>query len=75
MEQVQSDADANKQSGKAQHVRKRKKQYYKRIRQQMEFYFGDSNLSKDRYLNKLIATNPCTCSEKNEPFTSIGSCN
>lgn len=75
MEQVQSDADANKQSGKAQHVRKRKKQYYKRIRQQMEFYFGDSNLSKDRYLNKLIATNPCKCFEKNEPFTSIGSCN
>lgn len=59
IEQVQSDTEANKQSGKTQHVRKRKKQYYKRIRQQMEFYFGDSNLSKDRYLNKLIAINPC----------------
>lgn len=71
MEQVQSDADAdaNKQSGKVQHVRKRKKQYYKRIRQQMEFYFGDSNLSKDRYLNKLIATNPCTYFEKNKSLT------
>lgn len=69
MEQVQSDADANKQSGKTQHVRKRKKQYYKRIRQQMEFYFGDSNLSKDRYLNKLIAINPCTYFSKNESFT------
>lgn len=74
MEQVQSDVDANKQSGKAQHVRKRKKQYYKRIRQQMEFYFGDSNLSKDRYLNKLIATNPCTYFEENASFTLIGLC-
>lgn len=71
MEQVQSDADANKQSGKSQHVRKRKKQYYKRIRQQMEFYFGDSNLSKDRYLNKLIAINPCTYFSKNESFTYL----
>lgn len=59
MEQNQSDSDANKQSGKAQHARRRKRQFYKRIRQQMEFYFGDSNLSKDRYLNKLINLNPC----------------
>lgn len=39
--------------------RKRKKQYYKTIRQQMEFYFGDANLSKDRFLNKMIAADPC----------------
>lgn len=39
--------------------RKRKKQYYNTIRKQMEFYFGDANLSKDRFLNKLIATDPC----------------
>lgn len=59
MEQNQSEIDANEQSRKA-HVRKRKKQYFNRIRQQMEFYFGDANLSKDRYLNKLLAVNPCT---------------
>lgn len=63
MEPTKPDTDTNKQSGKAQHVRKRKKQYYKRIRQQMEFYFGDSNLSKDGYLNKLIAVNPSSYSQ------------
>lgn len=59
MEQHQSEMDSSKQGGKP-HVRKRKKQYYNRIRQQMEFYFGDANLSKDRFLNKLLAINPCT---------------
>lgn len=39
--------------------RKRKKQYYNTIRQQMEFYFGDANLCKDRFLNKMIAADPC----------------
>lgn len=38
--------------------RKRKKQIYNAIRQQMEFYFGDANLSKDRFLKKLIADDP-----------------
>lgn len=59
MDENQSDADASKQAGKLQHSRKRKKQYYNRIRQQMEFYFGDSNLSRDRFLGKLVAENPC----------------
>lgn len=46
-------------TGKGQQHRKRKKQYFNAIRQQMEFYFGDANLSKDRFLNKLLATDPC----------------
>lgn len=50
--------DVNKEGGKV-YPRKRKKQYYNRIRHQMEFYFGDANLSKDRFLNKLLAVNPC----------------
>lgn len=50
--------EVNKEEGKA-HSRKRKKQYYNRIRHQMEFYFGDANLSKDRFLNKLLAINEC----------------
>ncbi|XP_031617048.1 la-related protein 7 [Contarinia nasturtii] len=58
MEQPQCDIDATKQAGKIQNSRKRKKQYFNRIRQQMEFYFGDSNLSKDRFLSKLMAENP-----------------
>lgn len=45
-------------SKQSQH-RKRKKQYFNAIRQQMEFYFSDANLTKDRFLKKQIATDPC----------------
>ncbi|KAJ8915852.1 hypothetical protein NQ315_004666 [Exocentrus adspersus] len=38
--------------------RHRKKQLYNSILHQMEFYFSDSNLSKDRYLSQLISENP-----------------
>ncbi|XP_052068212.1 la-related protein 7-like isoform X7 [Mytilus californianus] len=34
--------------------RKRMKALYGRIKQQMEFYFSDSNLSRDRYMKKQI---------------------
>lgn len=39
--------------------RKRKKHYFNAIRKQMEFYFGDANLTKDRFLRKLIDKDPC----------------
>lgn len=42
----------------AKRYRKRKKQKLKEICQQMEFYFSDANLSKDRFLNQLIAKDP-----------------
>uniref|UniRef100_A0A1I8PJM9 Uncharacterized protein n=1 Tax=Stomoxys calcitrans TaxID=35570 RepID=A0A1I8PJM9_STOCA len=38
--------------------RKRKKHYYNGLRAQMEFYFGDANLSKDRFLKQLIDKDP-----------------
>ncbi|EFA00619.1 la-related protein 7 [Tribolium castaneum] len=38
--------------------RHRKKQLYNSILQQMEFYFSDSNLTKDRFLSQLIKENP-----------------
>uniref|UniRef100_A0A1B0FQW8 La-related protein 7 n=1 Tax=Glossina morsitans morsitans TaxID=37546 RepID=A0A1B0FQW8_GLOMM len=38
--------------------RKRKKHYFNAIRKQMEFYFGDANLTKDRFLRKLIDKDP-----------------
>ncbi|XP_017769733.1 PREDICTED: la-related protein 7 [Nicrophorus vespilloides] len=37
--------------------RQRKKQLYNSILKQMEFYFSDSNLSKDRFLMQLINQN------------------
>lgn len=45
--------------GPTKKPRKRKKQIYNLIRLQMEFYFSDANLSKDRFLKKLIAEDPC----------------
>lgn len=39
--------------------RHRKKQLYSSILQQMEFYFSDSNLTKDRFLSQLIQKDPC----------------
>lgn len=38
--------------------RHRKKQLYNSIMQQMEFYFSDSNLSKDKFLLPLVEKNP-----------------
>lgn len=38
--------------------RHRKKHLYNTILHQMEFYFSDSNLSKDRFLSQLISTDP-----------------
>ncbi|KAL1122001.1 hypothetical protein AAG570_003408 [Ranatra chinensis] len=37
--------------------RSRKKQLYQSILKQMEFYFSDANLSKDRFLHKLLEEN------------------
>lgn len=45
--------------GSFKKVRHRKKQLYKSIRNQMEFYFSDANLTKDRFLGKLIMQDPC----------------
>lgn len=39
--------------------RKRKRHHFNAIRAQMEFYFGDANLSKDRYLKQLMDKDPC----------------
>lgn len=39
--------------------RHRKKLLYNSILQQMEFYFSDSNLSKDRFLSQFISESPC----------------
>lgn len=41
--------------------RLRKKALHAAILKQMEFYFSDANLSKDRYLSELLKKNPCKC--------------
>lgn len=38
--------------------RHRKKQLYTSILQQMEFYFSDSNLTKDRFLSQQLEYSP-----------------
>lgn len=39
--------------------RKRKRHLFNAIRGQMEFYFGDANLSKDRFLRRYVEKDPC----------------
>lgn len=39
--------------------RHRKKLLYKTVCEQMEFYFSDANLSKDRFLCQLVENDPC----------------
>nr|CAD7408412.1 unnamed protein product [Timema cristinae] len=38
--------------------RHRKKQLYQDLRAQMEFYFSDSNLTKDRFMGQLLQNSP-----------------
>lgn len=44
--------------------RQRNKQRRNAIRQQLEFYFSDSNLAKDRFLSQLIKKSPDSCKLK-----------
>ncbi|KAH9629698.1 hypothetical protein HF086_001511 [Spodoptera exigua] len=39
-------------------IRHRKKQLYDNILKQMEFYFSDANLTKDRFLGDLVKSDP-----------------
>jgi La-related protein 7 len=39
-------------------IRPRKKKLYEDILTQMEFYFSDANLTKDRFLGDLVKNNP-----------------
>ncbi|CAG5114523.1 unnamed protein product [Candidula unifasciata] len=44
--------------GKKKNPRRRTKHLIQAVIDQMEFYFGDSNLSKDRYLRQVIDSSP-----------------
>lgn len=49
----------NKSSASHGKPRLRKKALHASILKQMEFYFSDANLSKDRFLSELLKINPC----------------
>ncbi|XP_067639755.1 la-related protein 7 [Eurosta solidaginis] len=55
--QVAAEAAGDISDGAKKH-RKRKRHHYNAIRALMEFYFGDANLTKDRYLKQLIDKDP-----------------
>ncbi|CAG0883923.1 unnamed protein product [Darwinula stevensoni] len=48
--------DAGK-SEERRRIRKRKKQLFRQLRQQIEFYFSEPNLSKDKYMMELMHGN------------------
>lgn len=61
------------ESSPRKRIRHRKKQLYDNILKQMEFYFSDANLSKDRFLGDLVKRNPYVPIELFLKFNKIGS--
>lgn len=57
-----TDPATKHESNPRKRVRHRKKQLYENVMKQMEFYFSDANLSKDRFLGDLV---------KNDPFVPL----
>lgn len=52
--------DGNKEHhGSNKKIRIQKKQFYIKLANQMEFYFSPSNLSKDRFLSKMLTEDSC----------------
>lgn len=52
------DEELKHDSSPRKRVRHRKKQLYENILKQMEFYFSDANLSKDRFLGEQVKNGP-----------------
>lgn len=50
--------DAKQEQSPRKRIRHRKKQLYENIMKQMEFYFSDANLTKDRFLGELVKKDP-----------------
>ncbi|KAG6445679.1 hypothetical protein O3G_MSEX004079 [Manduca sexta] len=52
------DQDQKHEHNPRKRIRHRKKQLYENILKQMEFYFSDANLNKDRFLGDLVNIDP-----------------
>ncbi|KAJ8721665.1 hypothetical protein PYW07_002440 [Mythimna separata] len=52
------DQEAKQEHSPRKRIRHRKKQLYENILKQMEFYFSDANLTKDRFLGDLVKKDP-----------------
>ncbi|KAJ2949971.1 hypothetical protein O0L34_g11297 [Tuta absoluta] len=53
-----TDQETKHEHSPRKRIRHRKKQIYANILKQMEFYFSDANLMKDRFLADLVKTDP-----------------
>ncbi|KAI5643386.1 la domain-containing protein [Phthorimaea operculella] len=53
-----TDQEAKHEHNPRKRIRHRKKQIYANILKQMEFYFSDANLMKDRFLADLVKADP-----------------
>lgn len=52
------DQETKQEHSPRKRQRHRKKQLYENILKQMEFYFSDANLTKDRFLGDLVKKDP-----------------
>ncbi|XP_058125531.1 la-related protein 7 [Anopheles ziemanni] len=64
-------SDDSKDKTNVNKGRHRKKHKYNAIRTQIEFYFSDANLSKDRYMGQLMQNDPCIPLEEFLKFNKI----
>uniref|UniRef100_A0A182JA60 La-related protein 7 n=1 Tax=Anopheles atroparvus TaxID=41427 RepID=A0A182JA60_ANOAO len=64
-------SDSKKDKTDANKGRHRKKHKYNAIRKQIEFYFSDANLSKDRYMGQLMQKDPFVPLEEFLKFNKI----
>ncbi|KAF9794147.1 hypothetical protein SFRURICE_009524 [Spodoptera frugiperda] len=53
-----TDQETKHEHSPRKRIRHRKKQLYENILKQMEFYFSDANLTKDRFLGDLVKNDP-----------------
>uniref|UniRef100_A0A182SWF8 Uncharacterized protein n=1 Tax=Anopheles maculatus TaxID=74869 RepID=A0A182SWF8_9DIPT len=58
LENTNSGKDADKDAATTKKGRHRSKHKFNSIRSQMEFYFSDANLTKDRYMGQLVRDGP-----------------